>query len=381
MPFPINGMNVENPFDMQPPQTTSDALNVRGYEPAKDRQRGGSRSGLVKYLPRLDTGRVIQHLNVIVDPQADALTADTDEDIDPNITYIDDPSTNNLRLRNPGAPSHPRRVRRGGSGRQSNVNVNRSPITITWANPADIIVGTALSSIQLNAVATSGVLVVMGTFVYTPSEGAVLPLGPHILSTVFTPTDQGIYRGGSAQVTINVVNNKTDTYIDPFSGVLNDSHTLTQQSFSAVGRAVGGGGLVPGVVIYDPLLSTTPSQPSITIAMTFTPSDTNAYNGSSLTQTYTVIGEMFGNGTGDCTEGRPTDPTELMAWLGSGRPASFTNVVLTVDGVDTPHADLTDILADPQSGSVNTGDEGITILVTYAEGDPNPHFTYIVGGA
>ena len=41
--------------------------------------------------------------------------------------------------------------------------------TITWATPADIIYGTALSATQLNATAT-----VPGTFVYTPAAGTVL---------------------------------------------------------------------------------------------------------------------------------------------------------------------------------------------------------------
>ena len=38
--------------------------------------------------------------------------------------------------------------------------------TITWAAPADITYGTALSATQLNATAT-----VPGTFVYTPAAG------------------------------------------------------------------------------------------------------------------------------------------------------------------------------------------------------------------
>ena len=44
--------------------------------------------------------------------------------------------------------------------------------TITWATPADITYGTALSATQLNATAS-----VPGTFVYTPVAGTVLNAG------------------------------------------------------------------------------------------------------------------------------------------------------------------------------------------------------------
>ena len=57
--------------------------------------------------------------------------------------------------------------------------------TITWANPADILVGTPLGPAQLNATAS-----VPGTFTYSPGEGTVLPAynGYHLV-VGFTPTD------------------------------------------------------------------------------------------------------------------------------------------------------------------------------------------------
>jgi len=53
--------------------------------------------------------------------------------------------------------------------------------TITWATPAEIHYGTALSATQLDATAS-----VAGTFVYTPAAGGVLPPGAHSLSVTFT---------------------------------------------------------------------------------------------------------------------------------------------------------------------------------------------------
>ena len=71
---------------------------------------------------------------------------------------------------------------------------------ITWNNPANIIYGTALSSKQLNAIAS-----VPGKFVYTPPLETVLNVGLHqTLTAYFTPTDTANYTNISASVSINV---------------------------------------------------------------------------------------------------------------------------------------------------------------------------------
>ena len=67
--------------------------------------------------------------------------------------------------------------------------------TITWATPASITYGTALSATQLNATAT-----VPGTFVYTPAAGTVLTAGAaQTLSVTFTPTDTVDYTPATAR--------------------------------------------------------------------------------------------------------------------------------------------------------------------------------------
>ncbi|MFI5458881.1 MAG: tandem-95 repeat protein [Isosphaerales bacterium] len=72
--------------------------------------------------------------------------------------------------------------------------------TINWANPADIVHGTALSSTQLDATAS-----VPGTFAYIPAAGSVLAVGNGQTLTVrFTPTDATDYIGDFATATINV---------------------------------------------------------------------------------------------------------------------------------------------------------------------------------
>lgn len=48
--FPTNGIDLTSEFGAQPPATTPTANNVRGFEMLTQRDRGGSRPGLVKFI-------------------------------------------------------------------------------------------------------------------------------------------------------------------------------------------------------------------------------------------------------------------------------------------------------------------------------------------
>ena len=72
---------------------------------------------------------------------------------------------------------------------------------VVWPVPSDIVVGTVLSSTQLNA-ATS----VPGLFTYNPASGTVLSAGAgQSLSATFIPTDSSNYDPVSVSNTINVL--------------------------------------------------------------------------------------------------------------------------------------------------------------------------------
>ncbi len=77
--------------------------------------------------------------------------------------------------------------------------VNKAAPSITWAIPAAITYGTALSAAQLNASAN-----VPGNFVYAPTSGTVLTAGNQNLSATFTPTDAADYTAATASVPLNV---------------------------------------------------------------------------------------------------------------------------------------------------------------------------------
>ncbi|MCX6546028.1 MAG: FG-GAP-like repeat-containing protein [Acidobacteria bacterium] len=80
----------------------------------------------------------------------------------------------------------------------------KTPV-ITWATPASIGLGTALSSTQLNATASFDGAALPGTFAYTPDAGIVLAEGTHTLSTTFTPTDNVYYTTATKTVDLVVL--------------------------------------------------------------------------------------------------------------------------------------------------------------------------------
>jgi len=80
------------------------------------------------------------------------------------------------------------------------VTAPRTTPTVSWAAPAPINQGTALSATQLNATAS-----VAGTFVYAPAAGTVLAAGTHTLRVTFTPADTTRYTTATASASILVV--------------------------------------------------------------------------------------------------------------------------------------------------------------------------------
>jgi len=89
----------------------------------------------------------------------------------------------------------------GTNSASATLTVGISSTVVTWATPAPIVYGTALSGVQLDATAN-----VQGNFVYTPPVGTVLNAGNNLLSVVFTPTDTNTY-----QMATNTVNQVVTT--------------------------------------------------------------------------------------------------------------------------------------------------------------------------
>jgi GH25 family lysozyme M1 (1,4-beta-N-acetylmuramidase) len=87
---------------------------------------------------------------------------------------------------------------------------------ISWATPGSINYGTALSAAQLDATAN-----VSGSFVYTPTNGAILPVGTNTLSVQFTPSDTNNYLVVTASVSLVVLPGTLPTLNASLVGVAN----------------------------------------------------------------------------------------------------------------------------------------------------------------
>jgi len=144
------------------------------------------------------------------------------------------------------------------------LQVNQATPKITWAKPAAITYGTALSAMQLDATAS-----VAGTFVYTPAGSTVLTVGAQTLSVTFTPTDTTDYADATDTVTITV--NKAAlalTWPTPSPITYGAALTSTQQDATAS---------VAGSFVYYPAAGTVLAGGSHTLSVTFTPTDTTDY--------------------------------------------------------------------------------------------------------
>lgn len=76
--FPVRGLHEGVGYDIQPPGTSPDLLNVRGYDALKNRLRGGRRPGLSKYLTdQVNGANPIQALQKVVEAVNSASTSST----------------------------------------------------------------------------------------------------------------------------------------------------------------------------------------------------------------------------------------------------------------------------------------------------------------
>jgi len=114
-------------------------------------------------------------------------------------------------------------------------------VVITWANPADIIVGMPLIATQLNATAN-----VPGTFVYTPPIGTVLLLGANQdLTAEFTPRDAKNYKTTTKTVIINVIDKLIPVITWPTPADISLGIALSASQLNATAD-------VPGTFVYTP---------------------------------------------------------------------------------------------------------------------------------
>jgi len=154
------------------------------------------------------------------------------------------------------------------------LTVNQATPGITWASPAAIAYGTALSASQLNATSS-----VAGSFAYTPSAGVVPGAGTQTLSVTFTPTDTTDYSSVTQTVSL-IVNQATPTITWATPAAITYGTALSASQLNATSA-------VPGSFAYAPSAGAVPGAGTQTLSVTFTPSDTTDY--STVTQTVSLL--------------------------------------------------------------------------------------------
>ncbi len=216
------------------------------------------------------------------------------------------------------------------------VPVKMAPI-ITWANPAAITYGQALSSTQLNATAS-----VAGSFAYSPLAGRVLDAGSQPLSVTFTPSNQTDYNTvmgytvlvvNPASMTVTtvslskVVGTANPTFSATYSGLVNGDTTavlggspslttsaLTSSPVGTYPITIALGGITDANYSYTLVNGTLTVVAVPTVVLTWTA----PLSGSASTG-YKATVKVINNGTGAASNVTLSNPT-----LGSaaGTPSS-----------------------------------------------------------
>jgi Flp pilus assembly CpaE family ATPase len=143
------------------------------------------------------------------------------------------------------------------------LTVTKETPVITWAAPAPIPYGEALSTAQLNATAS-----VAGKFVYSPAVGEVLGAGTHTLSAVFTPTDITDCASVQTSVTLTVSKAKQVPIVWPAPASITKGTALGSGQLNATAP-------VPGKFVYSPAEGEVLAAGTHTLSVLFTPEDSN----------------------------------------------------------------------------------------------------------
>jgi hypothetical protein len=262
------------------------------------------------------------------------------------------------------------------------VDVDPATPVITWTNPADIVDGTALSSIQLDATAN-----VPGTFVYTPAAGTVLPVGQSkSLGVVFTPTDSTDYGivGASADLNVDygpaatlafvqqptasssatVITPAVTVAVEDSAGTTlpGDSSTVTL-TISTGGTFVGGGTTITSQAVYG---IATFSGLAVASNGIYTLTATDGGLTSALSNTFAVGSTAFVNFNTESTDFTAQFATNLSGTAG-GTSLNWN----ATSGVDDQTGGT--VGGAVQASAASTDETAVYTPTTFNLSDGNPH--------
>ena len=237
------------------------------------------------------------------------------------------------------------------------LTVNQATPAITWAMPAAITYGTALSSTQLDATAS-----VPGSFVYNPLAKTTPAVGSDTLSVTFTPTDTTDYTAATATVTLMVSGAANPV---PVIGSL--SPAFTDAGGAAFTLTVNGSGFISGSAAY---WGTTALTTTYVSATQLTASVTAAEIASAGTTAVTVQTPTPGGGTSNSWQ------FEVDSASGTSTAPTFTSTTATVTAGSTASypvalpSDVTSVTVSclnlPTGASCSYSSGAVTIITTSA---------------
>jgi len=251
----------------------------------------------------------------------------------------------------------------GSSGNHTQT-VNKASSVLSWATPAAITYGTALSGTQLDVSAN-----VPGNFTYHPALGTVLSPGTQLLTATFVPTDAADYNSGNDSINLTVnkaVLTVTANNLSRAYGVGNPPLT-----YSLAGLVNGD---TAGVVSGVPSLSTTATSTSAA----------GTYPITIVANTLAANNYTFNMANGNLTVGRVASTTVVTSSntaVTSGQSVTFTatvtpasaggesgTVTFQIDGGNVSTAALSGNTASYTTASLAVGNH--TIVAVYS-GDGN----------
>ncbi len=158
------------------------------------------------------------------------------------------------------------------------LTVNQASPVITWAPLAAIAQGTTLSSAQLDATAN-----VPGTFSYSPSVGAVPPIGTQPLTATFTPSDATDYTPATAHnsLAVDAPSGNTPAISWRTPAAISYGTALSSTQLNATAN-------VAGTFTYKPAAGTVLKAGTQMLTAVFTPTDASTYSGGTATVQLTV---------------------------------------------------------------------------------------------
>jgi Flp pilus assembly CpaE family ATPase len=145
----------------------------------------------------------------------------------------------------------------------------------SWAEPAPIVYGTALSAEQFEVTAS-----VPGEFVFNPRPGEVLAAGEHTLSARFEPEDEKKYAAAEVSVSLTVAR------MTPLLEWRNSAEIVYGTALNA--ELLSASASVPGTFEYLPAAGEVLSAGEHTLTARFTPEDERNYANAEVSLSLTV---------------------------------------------------------------------------------------------